>query len=215
MIRALRGHKRWCNGKKEGLTLDPTEDPMAVPIVDPTEGAKADDVERLTTGNRAEPDITPLPYGDIDSFECRYLKEQLKMISRSSPLNIKPRPVKMFGINKFGIPQELHMILITSFMEKHQLGNEIGDDLLLLIRQLTSSFDGKGEIPLCKEYRKMRDHIVQRNADRLRTPRPISVDLPTEIFGDISSIPVKDRSCSGPGLNIVTALGECLYLTLI
>ena len=97
----------------------------------------------------------------------------------------------MFGVNKFGTPDPLHYILITSFVEENQLGNEVADALLLLIRQLTCSADSKGEIPLPKEYRTVRNHIIRRNSDRLRTPRSIKVELPTEIFSDISEIPKK------------------------
>ena len=189
----LGGHYRWsptCRADKEGLKVvqdDEVQETFFVPD---------------------HPEVVPAPMPfDINSFECRYLREQNKLLDRKTPLNINPGPCKMFGEKKFGTPQALHYILITSFVEKYSLSNEVGTAILLLIRQLSASSIEPGEIPLPKEYRDVRDHVVKRSQDRLRTPTTVSIDLPTELYGDLSTIPKKDRTSKSPALNIITAIG--------
>ena len=149
----------------------------------------------------------PIEEYDINSEECRYLREQIKSIDSSAPINIHPRPVKMFGYKKFGIPLAIHYVLLTSFMEKHHLSHEVGNDLLLLVRQMTCVMEEAGEVPLPKEYRELRKHVLSNSKDRLRTPETVNVSLPSELFGDLSKIAKKDRVSKGPALDILTAAG--------
>jgi hypothetical protein len=195
----LGGHIRWKHStesyqhtRTSAVQDSPTfeeEDPLETPVPSPV---MDDDL---------------LPKYDINSFECRYLREQQKLLDRNEPINVRPGRCKMFGEKKYGCPDPLHYILITAFMEKYSLSNEVGNALLLLIRQLSTSAISPGEIPLPKEYKAVRDHIVSRSKDRLRIPKVVEIDLPTELYGDLTSIPAKDRTSKSPSLNLITAIG--------